>query len=276
MKKIPHLPSSILVALLATSALHVQSQDPDGKEAEDLALFREAIQFLEKAKLSDVLDERRLLQDLDIEAIPETDQILDEARDRLKDLQEQGVIAPEAVSQVEAAVNGAPAATGGAAGVLGPAPEKAPRRAKEPLGEMITIENSRKFASSLDEGILVFEGDVLVTSEDEFTLRCDKLEVHLKEDRKEIKLAIATGRMVVINGSSDEGPVEARCQYAVYRENDLHLRIWPEVSMPGRLWKARDRDASIKLVVDKDGNIDPEASGDFEISLKKPEGGVAP
>lgn len=92
MKKIPHLPSSILVALLATSALHVQSQDPDGKEAEDLALFREAIQFLEKAKLSDVLDERRLLQDLDIEAIPETDQILDEARDRLKELQEQGVI----------------------------------------------------------------------------------------------------------------------------------------------------------------------------------------
>lgn len=272
MKTLPTLLASLVLCSLPSLA-----QEANSQEAEDLDLFQEAVKLLEEAKLSDVLDERKVLQELDLEAIPDTDAILDEARNRLKDLQEQGVIAPELVETIEASSSKSrESTTGGASDVLGPGPQKAPRVTPEAPSDMITIENSRKFAGSLDEGILVFEGDVLVTSDDEFTLRCDKLVVHLNEKRDKIELAIATGRMVIIDGSSEEGPVEARCQEAVYRENILHLRLWPEVSMPGRLWKAQNREASLKLVVDEDGNIDPKADGGFAMSFKKPEESVAP
>lgn len=257
------LPVFILLPMLA--------QAQDREEEDDLDLFKEAVQLLERAKLSDALDQRRILQDLDIEAIPDTEKIINEAKNRLKELQAQGLVSPEVLDQVREAVEGdSPEAPSSSSDVLGPEPEKALKFTAVDRSDMITIENSRKFAGSLDDGILVFVGNVLVRSDDEFTLRCDRLEVHL-DDAQEVELAVATGRMVIIEGSSEDGPVEARCQHAVYRKDVMHLREWPEISMPGRLWKARDKDASIKLVVDENGKIDPEAEGNFQISLKKPE-----
>lgn len=269
--------SLLISAIALTSPLSLAQKTV---EDEDLDLFKEAVQVLEKAKLSDALDERRILQDLDLEKIPDAEAVIKEAKERLKELelQAQGVITEDALDQVSDILNqengGEEAAS--STDVLGPAPPKAPKIKVQSEHDMITIENSRKFAGSLEEGIFVFEGDVWVTSDDGMEIRCDKLEVFLNEERKRPRLAIATGRMVVIEGSSDDGPVEAKCQYAVYQEDVMYLRQWPEVSMPGRILKARDKDAYIKLVVDEDGNVDPEINGNITTSLRKPEKEDAP
>ncbi len=270
MKMKPHHRSILLASLLSPLLVFAQ----DATEEEDVDLLKQAMELLEEAKLSDVLDERRILQDLELDELPDKETIIREAKEHLKELQlqAQGVITQDALDQVADVVNEEPREEkASSTDVLGAPPEKAIKISPPEENDMITIENSEKFAGSAEDGILVFQGDVLAGISSDLTMRCDKLEVHLDEAQKEAKLAIATGRMVVIEGSSEKGPVEARCQYAVYKGDVMYLRLWPEVSMSGRLLKAQDKDAYIKLVVDENKNLDYEIFGHITTSIRKPE-----
>ena len=272
-----------LVLCTFTYNLAAPAWAQDEEDDEDLDLFKEAVQLLEKAKLSDELKDRRILQDLE-NKLPDADEVIDLAKAHAKELQAKGIIAKDTLSKAAAVVGTdikeTEEANASSTGVLGPAPVKAKKIGPTEVGGNITIENTRQFAGNLDDGILVFEEDVVMNIEkDNLTVRCDKLEVHLdnSEDEKDgngrsVKTAIATGRMVVINALNEKGePMEARCQLAIWEKDRMYLRLWPEVSMPGRLLKAQDKAAYIEAVVGEDGKIDPRIHGRIKITLKKPD-----
>lgn len=267
---------SALTAVILTLPTLLFAQET--QEDEDLELLRENLELLKEAKLSDELEDRRLLQDLDLSELPKAEEVIEEAKARVRELQKNGFLVKEAIDAT-AAVAGNSAteeAKTSASDILGPPPEKAPTGPLEKQPGMLYLDHSQTGTGSLEEGILVYEGDVVVTS-DEFTLRCDKLEVFLDE-LKNLKRAIATGRMVVIEASNDDGPIEARCQLAVYEADKddpeksvMYLRIWPEIKMPpSRLVTAQEKKAYVKLIVDDDGNMRHELNGKFSGSGRKP------
>ncbi len=228
------------------------------QEEEDLALFKDALEELKKANLTEELELRRLLQDADLESLADPDEAIRMAKERMKDLQESGFISPDVLDKAASAVgleSGTSDENVASTDVLGPPPLKAPKTKPEnPLEGMISIENSGKFVGSTDDGVLVFSDDVFVTT-DQFTMRCDRLEVHLEEpdpnkgaNDRGIKSVVATGRMVVIKGIDEKDqPVEARCQTAIYQDDVMYLRDWPELKMGERMVKAKDKSAYIKL-----------------------------
>jgi hypothetical protein len=272
----------LAILTVATTCITLAwSQEEEADE--DLDLLKEAIQVLEKAKLSDELKDRRILQDLE-DKLPDADKIIDLTKARIKNLQAKGLITKDALSKaasvVGADVKEVQEENEVSTGVLGPAPKKAIKFSPTEAGDDITIENSRQFAGNLDTGILVFEEDVVMhVQRDNMTVLCEKLEVRLDETAKEkdgkmggVKTAIASGPMVVINALNDKGePVEARCQLAIYEKDRIYLRLWPEVSMPGRLLKAQDKAAYIELLIGEDGEIEPRIHGKIKITIKKPE-----
>ena len=289
--------SAFIGSLLLAGSLLVAQEDVEDQEDKDL--LNKAIDLLETAKLDDVLQERRLLQELDLEAIPDAEGAIEQAKAKLKELQESGVIPPEVINKV--AGEGAKLGLGGtedetpaaANDLIGAAPKKAVKALPDDGSDIITIENSKQFTGDLKEGIMVFEGDVLVTNggpdvEMPLTLRCDKLTAYLEDEKGEeanevqkkgsvggLRSAVATGRMVVINTkvlnekTGEWEPVEARCQEAVFDGDKLYLYKWPELNMPGRMMKAKDSSAYVEATMGKDGMFKPQ--GAFKISLKKPE-----
>ena len=262
---------------LATASWLVAQEEVSEEEKEDLELLERVVEVLDKAALSDVLEEKKRLQDLDLNDLPAAEKML---KDELKKLQADGIIPIESIRQaVEGGLEGKEEA-GNASDVLGPEPPKGQKVSAEEAGEWITIENSKYMAGNPKTGIVVFEGDVLVTNKDQsaenpYSIRCDKLVTHYEEQtegkdkgKRRLSFAEATGRMVVINGVNEEGdPVEVRCKRAVMKDETITLRGWPELSMPGRLMKARDSEAYIEATTGKSSSFSPR--GAFEVKLKK-------
>lgn len=263
------------LALAAASCLMAQDEVSED-EKEDLELLERVVEVLDKAALSDVLEDKKRLQDLDLDDLPSAEKML---KDELAKLQAEGIIPIEAIRQaVEGGLEGKEE-VGSSSDVLGDEPPKGQKVATEVAGQWITIENSKYMAGDPRNGVVVFEGDVLVSNNDPgvenpYSIRCDKLvaKYEVQKEGKDIgkrrlSYAEATGRMVVINGNEDGEPVEVRCKKAIMRDKVVTLRGWPELSMPGRLMKALDSKAYIEATTGKDGGFRPE--GAFEVKLKQ-------
>ena len=270
--------TSIAVLVLGAAFPLVAQDDSDLSE---LKILERASEILDTAKLRDVLEERQLLQDLDLKSLKDPRDVLKLAKEELKQLQEEGVIPIDAIRNAVEGQLDAKEEKGVSTDLLGPEPLKGTKVKADEEAQWITIENSENVASNFDEGLFVFVGDVLVNfpgtdPESPFTLRCDKLIVELQDEtagsksRKGLHKAIATGRMVVINGKNDKGePVEARCKQAVFRQDKVFLRQWPELTTPGTTIKAKDAEAFIEATIGKKNNFEP--IGAFQFTTRKPE-----
>lgn len=271
--------SAYCFALLVSVAPCGYAQDT--KEQEEGDLLKKLEGLLDGAKDLKLLEERRLLQDLDLKELSNPEEVMKQAKAKLQELQAEGVIPIEAIRKaVEGGLAGDDEEKGATTGVLGDAPPKGVKKAAEEETDWLTIENSNSSVGDMEEGVLVFDGDVMVTNkgidnQEPMMLFCDRLiaklvDVEDEKGNKEKKLssATATGRMVVINGTNADGePVEARCQEAIFKGDDkVILRKWPEMSMQGRLIKAKDKNAKIEFSMDS-GKI--KQIGSFQISLKK-------
>ncbi|MDB2346944.1 hypothetical protein N9V84_03525 [Verrucomicrobiales bacterium] len=265
--------------VFAAASWLMAQEEVSEDEKEDLELLERVVEVLDKASLSDVLEDKQRLQDLDLNDLPAAEKML---KDELKKLQADGIIPIEAIRKAVGGGLEGKEEAGNASDLLGPEPLKGQKVATENAGEWITIENSKYMAGDPKSGIVVFEGDVLVTNkgqgvENPFSMRCDKLIAHYerkkgndtgKDGGKRLSFAEATGRMVVINGVNEEGdPVEVRCKKAVMKGETITLRDWPELSMPGRMMKARDSEAYIEATTGNSSKFSPR--GAFEVKLKK-------
>ena len=265
---------------LATASCLMAQDEVSEDEKEDLKLLKSLVEVLDKASLSDVLEDRKRLQDLDLSDLPAAGEML---KDELKKLRADGVILPDAIRQaVEGGLEGKEEA-GNSNDLLGPEPLKGQKVATEDAGEWITIENSKYMVGDPESGVIVFEGDVLVTNkapgvENPFAMRCDKLVAHYeqktlaKDDgdgKQRLSFAEATGRMVVINGFNNKGePVEARCKTAVFRDKTITLRGWPELTMPGSFLKAQNNEAYI-MATTVEGSSTFTPHGAFQAKVRK-------
>ena len=263
-----------LAALAMTTLTAPHARPQESGEDEDLHLLREAVQLLEKAKLSHELEDRRISQDR--EALSQAEDAIEQARGRLRQLQASGIIPREALSSNRRSSTDGEG-SGNSTDVLGPEAEKATKAAPGEDKATITIEASKRSVANRDEGILVFEEDVFMTIDGNLTVRCDKLEVYLDETRDRVKRAIASGRMVAVDGTNEKGePVKARCQLAIYERDRMYLRLWPEVSMPRGWVKAADKATYFELIVGEDGIVDLQIHGGpskaaFKSAEKKPD-----
>ena len=107
-------------------------------------------------------------------------------------------------------------------------------------------------------------------TDDEFEIECDDLDVYLDE-QNQVKRAIASGEMVVINGEDPEGnPLEARCKRAIYEGDRIILRGWPEISNAGRSLKAKSAKTVMGFEIGEGDALKPWVSGPFDGALKKP------
>ncbi len=261
------------IALATASCLMAQDEVSED-EKEDFKLLKSLVEVLDKASLSDVLEDRKRLQDLDLNDLPGAKEIV---KEELQKLQASGVIPIEAIrNAVEGGLEGREE-TGSSSDLLGPEPKKGLKVAEEEVGGWLTVENSKSMVFDQVKSTMVCEGDVLVTDkgdgvENPFSLRCDKLVVHFKvneEGERDLSSAMATGRMVVINGSNEKGePLEARCKEAVFRDKTIILRGWPELTMPDGFIKAQDIDAYIVATTDK-GSSEFTPHGAFQTKFLK-------
>jgi hypothetical protein len=107
-----------------------------------------------------------------------------------------------------------------------------PPPAKAKLSEsyrFITIRCNSRTLLDPKKFIVVFQEDV-VLEHPEFRLNCEELVVHRGEGDAEIKKAVATGPMVIIERRNPEGVLEeARCRRAVFENDELVLLDYPQI-----------------------------------------------
>ena len=272
----------IVVALITTGCLlalntpQAWAQETPASDDEDSSLLNEAIQLLEDADLRSLLEDRQLLQDIgDLqEKLPDKDAVINEAQKRLLDLQASGQIPSEEIKEAAKAVLDHPSqdltVASSGSDVLGPEPKKAPRKLDEAAAEKtINFKTYGGMHMDYKKRVMVFEEDVVVT-DDEFEIQCDLLDVHLDET-DQLERAIATGKMVIINGKDSEGnPMEARCQRAIYDGHSIVLRGWPEISNGGRTIKAKSAKTVMGFDIEENDELKPWVDGPIDGDLKKP------
>ncbi|HUF63178.1 MAG TPA: hypothetical protein VMN36_13965 [Verrucomicrobiales bacterium] len=129
-----------------------------------------------------------------------------------------------------------------------------PAKAKpDGVFRFVTIRCSGRTVVDFEKFVVVYQEDVIL-EHPEFRLTCDELVVYRGEGDSEIKKAVATGRMVVIQRRNPAGVLEeARCRKAVFENDQLVLLEYPQIRRDRVLHRATS--SRTKLVIPRKGDF---------------------